>query len=823
MANKVFVEFEIDDSGALKKITGFNKKIDGFGKKTEKAFKNSNRALESFIGNLGALAVSRGISLINQQISEAIDNAIAFDKALIGVEKTTGLTGKGLQDLAKRTIELSKAIPKSAAGLLALQQIAGQLGVRGAKNLLAFSETMVRLEASTDLAGESGAQNILKILNITDEGVDVIDRFGSAVSFLGNNFNVMESQIVTSGSAIASATSRFNLSSADVLGLATATVELGLQARVSGSTIGLAFREIKNSIRDAGASFETLQKITGLTGEQLKQTFEKDAVSVFNKFISGISKIDNISGVLQQFNLAGSEVERVLPSLAKKSENLSRAISDSNIAFTENVALLRESAAAFKSLEAQEEIVDNRLDAITRGSGARFAKFIIDLKTNIAEFGEALQKSFGIISDLFDGDPAEELSEVNFHLRENEKVLAIQLKRLQQLKDEGGPTGFARLFITNQEDVQKSIEKTIKRIADLEKQQKSLREETFVGPRQAVSTDEEDKLKEKRDKDIASEEEFLNAKQQLIVNKRKELQIAIDELEETIQNERFIAEEERTLANLEVDDEKSVESLVKLQELQDKRLEIQKNAALKRTELIVDEAIRELEQDKIKQTFQLKQDKINNARKLKAQSAFQKQTQSLDRQNQALTLSLAQAGADAALAISGDNQLAGLAISKAFAVADVFVKDGLARATAQAAALQSASASGPAAPTVYAAALAGFNASISKSTALALGIIGTQTVASVARFQTGGLVSGIQTGDRNTVQVDGGEGILTREGVRAIADLNSGESPAQSGSNTTINVENFIGSEEFVDDLIVQLNDAQEFRGQELISRGVVD
>lgn len=824
MANKVFVEFEIDDQGALKKITGFNNKINQLGKKTEKAFKGSDRALGSFLGNLGALAVSRGISIINQQIQESIELSIRFDKALIGVSKTTGITGKALDNLAKETINLSKTIPKAASELLDLQKVAGQLGVQGADNLLRFAETMVRLEESTDIAGEQGAQDILKILNVTDEGVESIEEFGSAISFLGNNFNAMESQIVASGSAIATATSRFNLSSADVLGLATATVELGLQTRVSGSTIGKTFREIQNSIRDGGASFETLQKITGLTGNQLKQTFEKDAVVVFKKFIQGVSGVKNISGVLQQFNLEGEQVERVLPSLAKKSDTLAAAVEGSNKAFTENVALLRESEASFSSLEAQNKVLDNRFDALTKGSGDAFNQFIIGTKENIADFGEAAARTASILGEMFDSDPAEELSEVNFHIKENEKALALQLKTLEKLKEEGGPTGFASLFVNSQEDMERSIVKTNKRLDELKQKQGALQEDLFVGPAAPVDTEEDSNLKEKREKDLESEEQFLTAKQQLIVDKRKELQIAIAELEETIANEKLIASEERTISSLEIDDENRLESLLRLQEFEDKRLEIQENAALLRTQKIVDENQRQLEQEKIRQTFILKQDKLNTDRRLKAQVAFQKQEQSLEKTNSEAKMSLAQASADAVLALTGDNQVAALAIGKAFAVADVFVKDGLARASATAAALSASAVAGPAAPAVFATTLAGFNTAISANTALALGVIGAQTVASVARFQTGGLIGGPQTGDRNLIRADGGEGILTREGVRALADINQGNAPATgNSSSTTVVVENFIGEESFIDELVERLNDAQEFRGQALESRGEIN
>lgn len=846
MANKVFVELEVDDKGALKSIRNFEDsfkvagksatrsagqigssfdiatgKVTTFTKEASTGLKKTNSALSVFAGTLGAIAVSRGIAIINQQIQESIQLAIDFDKALIGVEKTTGLTGKALEDLGKDTLKLSKTIPKSAVELLKLEKIAGQLGVRGSANLLKFSETMVRLEASTDIVGEEGAQSILKILNITEEGVDKIENFGSAVSFLGNNYNVTESQIVKAGQNIAAATSRFDLSSADVLSLATATTELGIRAELSGSAVGRGFRAIDKSIKEGGKSFELLQQLTGLTGDQLKKTFEQDATQVFTKFIAGLGKnLGDSSAILEKFGLAGEEIEKVLPSLAKKSDRLTASVADSNTEFAKNTSLIRESAAAFKSLEAREEIADNKLDALAKTVGGPLSNAWIKFKERIAETGSALEKTISTIGELSSDSAAEELAKLTFQIDQNERALKADQKALEDLKASGGRGTFASLFLKDEEDFNASIEKTNQRLGELKKRAEDLKAQTFVGPIQEPGqpAGEEDS-----GEDLDKLDEQLSEKNRLILNKRKELAISIAELEEGIANENQIAEEERTIADNESSNEEKLEALMRLQEFEEQRIEIAEEAALARTQLIVDENERSLEQEKIRTQSVAKFAALDNKRKEKAEKALQKKREELAKASSQAEIGFAKATADAVLAIAGDNGIAALAIGKAFAVADVFVKDGLARASAAAAALSAASAAGPGAPAVFATAMAGFNAAITKNTALSLGTIAAQTVAGVARMQTGGIVAGPQTGDRNLIRADGGEGILTREGVRAIAEANRGGQIGEGGAGArtvTVNVENFIGQEEFVQELVDQLNDIQEFSGARLEARG---
>jgi len=142
------------------------------------------------------------------------------------------------------------------------------------------------------------------------------------------------------------------------------------------------------------------------------------------------------------------------------------------------------------------------------------------------------------------------------------------------------------------------------------------------------------------------------------------------------------------------------------------------------------------------------------------------------------------------------------------------VQDGQARASAVAAAAGAASAAGPAAPAVFGVTLATMQGIITANTALSLGAIAASTIQG---FQDGGIVGGTsQVNDRQLIRANAGERILTARENRVLTEQLDGSNQI-GGGNTEIVINNpTLLNEEMIDDLIDNINDAQEFRNKEL-------
>lgn len=353
----------------------------------------------AFVGK-AAIALNQSFALLERgfhSLTRASDLTIGsfarFEDALIGVGKTANLTDQELDILGDRFQDLSQEIPVSTNELLELGQVAGQLGVKGSDNILKFSETMAKLAVASDVAGEVGAKQIARILNITDGGVQNIDRFSASLVELGNSVAAGEAEIAKMANEVARAISVFDPASDEILGISAAMKEVGIQAQLGGSAVGRAFREIDAAIEFGGNALRSLEIITGKTGDELRKTFETDATEVFESFIIGLNRIKDAGGsvtlALEQLNLKGDEINKVIPVLANSSEKLTRALELSSRAYEENIALNEEAERAFNSLSRQWTLLINTLVNgavdITSNVSKDLKEFIKLLRTDLID------------------------------------------------------------------------------------------------------------------------------------------------------------------------------------------------------------------------------------------------------------------------------------------------------------------------------------------------------------------------------------------------------------------------------------------------------
>ena len=312
--------FRINTDG-LRRATGDLDRLD-----------RQSQTTTSTVQKLGAAFGALGIGAVLQGSLNSFAN---FERGLIGVGKTTDISGKALADLGKSIRELSRDLPVTSAELLSIAQGAGQVGVEGAENILRFTETVGKLGLASDLAGEQAAVALTRILTTTGTAISEVDRLGSTIVQLGNNFAATESEIAEVATRVALSTSRFNVSAAEVLGISTALKAVGVQAESGGTQIGLSFQAINDAIRSGGEELARLERITGRTGDALREDFfNGQSAKVFEDVVTGLGNIQksegDVSAALSSLGLNGSQANEVLSTLATRADVLSDALSQAN-------------------------------------------------------------------------------------------------------------------------------------------------------------------------------------------------------------------------------------------------------------------------------------------------------------------------------------------------------------------------------------------------------------------------------------------------------------------------------------------------------------
>lgn len=302
--------------------------IESLGKGGTSAFAGLGASIATVGRNIGAFLLSPvGLAITALGALFAVFRSGAptvkeFNSGLLNVSKTTGISGLELDQLSDSIIALSRSLKTvSTSKLLEYATVAGQLGVKGSKNIMNFAEALAMLETASDITGEAGGAEIARLLTLTDGGVQNIKAFGDEIVNLGNNFAATEREILGNAEAVAQNTGMYEFGRQNVLAYAAATKSVGLEADIVGSALFRTLAQIQKYSEGAKGA-EKILKLMGLTQKELNTQFRESSASVLTKFISSLKGVNdaggNLTGTLETLGLNNVRDIRVLGTLATK-------------------------------------------------------------------------------------------------------------------------------------------------------------------------------------------------------------------------------------------------------------------------------------------------------------------------------------------------------------------------------------------------------------------------------------------------------------------------------------------------------------------------
>lgn len=376
------------------KIDEALKRVDATMGQHQRNVGNYKSAFEGLKGTLSSLAGAFGLTsavmIFSQLLKGAINNVKEFDSGLKNVQKTTGLDKIEIRELGDEIVDLSRRLGTvGTKKLLEYATVAGQLGVKGSQNILAFTETLAKLETASDIAGEQGGANIARLLTLVDGGVQNVSDFGDEIVRLGNNFAATENEILGNATAIAQNTGVYKLGRQAVLAYATATKAVGIESEITGSTIGKTLGLIEKALR-TGQGIEAIVELTGKNINELQRLFKEDSGAVFTSLLSGLSKVDKAGGSvnekLEQLGITAVRDQRVIGSLATAGyDTLARAITD----------VANASGALGEEFETASSKLENQYNRI----GIAWDNLVLSFEKGDGVISGTVVKGFGILAD----------------------------------------------------------------------------------------------------------------------------------------------------------------------------------------------------------------------------------------------------------------------------------------------------------------------------------------------------------------------------------------------------------------------------------------
>lgn len=306
----------------------------------------------------------------------AVKAAVELDTSLTNVKKTVDGTAEDYQRLKDAAVEFSRTNAVSASEILDIQSLGAQLGY-GIDELQEFGEVVSGLDIATNMSAETAASELAQFANIMGMAHDQTRNYGSTIVALGNNFATTESDISSMAMRIAGAGKQIGLSSADVLGLATALSSMGINAEAGGTAISTIMAGIDKQVATNGDNLELWAQTAGMSADEFARAWEQDAAGALSAVLVGMDAATqsggNMTVMLDELGITSIRQTDTFKRLASNSEFLGRAVDMANLAWEENTALDAEVANRNDSLAAKFEMLRNRVVELADEVGAPLA------------------------------------------------------------------------------------------------------------------------------------------------------------------------------------------------------------------------------------------------------------------------------------------------------------------------------------------------------------------------------------------------------------------------------------------------------------------
>lgn len=394
------------------------------------------------VKNAGQFLTTRVSLPITGALTLATKETMALESAMAGVNKTTDLTDKELNDMKNTFIDMSRTTPVTAKELANIGEMAGQLGIKK-ENIAAFSKTISDLTIATNLTKEQGSMDLARFMNITQMSQDEVSNLGSSLVALGNNFATTEDEILQMGLRLAAQGEIVGLTESQTMGLATALSTVGLKSEQGGSafsrvmlkmntavlsteermaglngmlsgteytindvtnainqggsegkqaldTIGAAIgmtgedlKELASDAQNGSEKLEVLGKVSGLGADGFAKAWREDPMKAIEAFIGGLKKMKDsnkdLNTVFESLDMNGIREVDTLQRLAGANSELGRAVETSTKAYEENTALQHEVEIFNQTTANQLKMLKNEAIALGIKLGEKLTPAIKDV------------------------------------------------------------------------------------------------------------------------------------------------------------------------------------------------------------------------------------------------------------------------------------------------------------------------------------------------------------------------------------------------------------------------------------------------------------
>ena len=320
---------------------------------------NVESSIIRFVGAISASIIALGT------IAFPARSAIAFERALADVAKTTGFASEEIEDLGLRLRELSTILPNSAIDLTQIAAAAGQagLGEAGSDAVLNFTESVARAAVTLDLVEDQAATAAAKIVSIFDIDINRTENIFSTINELSNTTSANAEQLID---VIRRVGPIAGLTFTQVAAIGAQAIQLGLSPETAGTSLIKIF-----------SSFETrAPQFARLLGLEIGEFLALGADERFRLFLDNLvtQSADTRARLITSLTGGGrifALVDKQVRDAANGYAILDSAVESSESAFLSGQSSIEEYQRVARTLDARINTLGNNFADLALEVGAQ--------------------------------------------------------------------------------------------------------------------------------------------------------------------------------------------------------------------------------------------------------------------------------------------------------------------------------------------------------------------------------------------------------------------------------------------------------------------
>jgi len=340
------------------------------------------------------LSVSTALNAFTQSIKDFSD----LEQKTFEIAKTTGLAGAELKSFTDTLNKTSQEIRgMKLDSLYEISAIAGQLGVKGKKDLLEFTLEIQKIAKTSTLTAQQAGEGFAQLSNSLNEPIKNISRLTSTFTALASTTTANEASLLDYTQRLAGAGKTLELTSAQIAGIGATLKDVGITAEVGGTAISDVFLRI---IKDG----DKMAKRLGIDMEYFSKSIKEKPVDAVVTLLEAIGKLDKTAKVkaLKDLKLSGSGLSSTLLKLSTNTDKLRKNIITANEAYARGTDATKEFDIVTKGIATTYEQFSDKVKLTSASIGEEFAPAVdsaLRLSISLLEIVDDNKKSFVALAE----------------------------------------------------------------------------------------------------------------------------------------------------------------------------------------------------------------------------------------------------------------------------------------------------------------------------------------------------------------------------------------------------------------------------------------